>query len=64
MNPIFVSLLSIFHIKNTKKSMRLPGIEPESPRWQRGILPLDHKRLREWHNPTISTLYYLYIVVI
>ena len=28
------------------KIMRLPGIEPGSPRWQRGILPLDHKRLR------------------
>ena len=27
--------------------LRLPGIEPGSPRWQRGILPLDHKRCRE-----------------
>jgi hypothetical protein len=28
----------------SKRALRLPGIEPGSPRWQRGILPLDHKR--------------------
>jgi hypothetical protein len=31
-------------LKNSKKTMRLPGIEPGSPAWKADIIPLDHKR--------------------
>ena len=48
-------VILIYLIYFIKKFMRLPGIEPGSPRWQRGILPLDHKRLTEQCDPTIST---------
>ena len=37
-----------------EKVMRLPGIEPGSPRWQRSIVPLDHKRLlAHWPTTTV-----------
>ena len=28
-----------------KAFLRPPGIEPRSPRWQRGIMPLNHRRV-------------------
>lgn len=31
--------------KKRFSELRLPGIEPEAQRWQRWILPLNHKRL-------------------
>ena len=40
-------LLSMQEVFSANKgrniNMHLPGIEPGSPRWEQGILPLDHK---------------------
>ena len=33
--------------KKSKGKMHLPGLEPGSPPWKGGILPLDHKCLQE-----------------
>lgn len=33
------------NVKKTVFYMRAPGIEPGSPAWKAGILPLDHTRV-------------------
>ena len=45
---LFVELDKWNGMKKKKFVLRLPGLEPGSNRWQRSILPLNHKRVTKF----------------
>ena len=42
-------------LKGQNRALRRPGIEPGSPRWQRGIIPLNHRRAQQYDHILVES---------